>query len=190
MDIVGILDKLEVIFNAVFKYALILTIIILGIGIVIQFLQKRLSKNKPKILEGQKSKEVKIAVTKFEELTVTDPRKAIDILFNQALKEIPELTTEQYKKAFKRMLPSSAKGEGTFKEGTENFMKKILLKNAISISKKPGFKNFTINVCLADIGYEGEEAAQLWVWPSGYRVHILKTRDTFHVLSPRPMLMD
>ena len=45
-------------------------------------------------------------------------------------------------------------------EGSENEVKSVILKNAKVLVQKADFERFSINVCLADEGYKGEEAAQ------------------------------
>lgn len=128
-------------------------------------------------------------MAEFHEVTSTNPIEAIDVLFNKALKIVPELSTTQLDAAHKRMVQSW--GDLPFLEGTEETIKNLILKNAIVHSNIAVFKRFTINVCLADKGYEGEEAAQIWAWVGamGLVVHLWKTKDKVHAFG-RPDLLE
>jgi len=47
-------------------------------------------------------------------------------------------------------------------EGSEGEVRRVILDNAKDLARRADFEAFRINVCLADKGYKGEEAAQLW----------------------------
>lgn len=116
----------------------------------------------------------------FREVSTSDPENALDILFGNAIGVVPELSATQFRSAHDRMHQSW--GDLPLVEGSENEVKSVILKNAKVLVQKADFERFSINVCLADEGYKGEEAAQLWAWVGaiGLVVHLWKTKDTFH----------
>lgn len=119
-------------------------------------------------------------MSSFKEVETRDPKKAVDILFGDAMGVVPELSDTQFRSAYDRMHQSW--GDAPLVEGTENEVKSVLLEHVKVLAQIAVFKRFSINVCLADKGYKGEEAAQLWAWVGevGMVVHLWKTKDKFH----------
>jgi hypothetical protein len=116
----------------------------------------------------------------FKEVRTQDPQEAVDILFGDAMGVVPELTDEQFQSAYERMRQSWQ--SASLVEGTEDEVKSHILKQSEELAKMPGFKQFSIELCLADKGYKGEEAAQLWTWVGDAAItgHLWKTKDKYH----------
>jgi hypothetical protein len=116
----------------------------------------------------------------FKKVETTDPKKAVDILFGDAMGAVPVLSDKQFHAAHKRMQQSWK--DASLVEGTENEVKSHILKQSEELAKMPGFKRFSIEVCLAEQGYKGEEAAKLWTWVEevGIAGHLWKTKDKYH----------
>ena len=100
------------------------------------------------------------------------------MLFNIALGMVPELSKAQLRTAHKRMARSW--GDLELTHGSEEAIKDRLIQE---ISNEATSADFKVNVLFADKGYEGEEAAQLWV-SGGERptrvVHLWKTKRKVH----------
>jgi hypothetical protein len=94
----------------------------------------------------------------FEPLTTSDPQKAVKVLFNQAILAVPVLREAQIRDAYRRVQPSW--GSQVLVEGPAEEVREIVLSNATSLARQPGFNTFEVGV-LSGRGYEGEEAAQI-----------------------------
>lgn len=130
---------------------------------------------------------------KFAKASTRDPEEAVDILFGKALAAVPALSATQLRTAYDRM--REAWGDRPFMvAGSESELRSLILDNAKALSHRAGFNGFSISVCLADDGYQGEEAASLnaWVPLGGGRVgvlaHFWKTEDKFYAFSSSDFL--
>ena len=125
---------------------------------------------------------------KFVKVTTSQPQEAVDILFAKALAVVPVLSDTQFRTAHARM--REAWGPLPLVEGSESEVKSVILRNAKALARRADFKHFSIDVCLADQGYQGEEAAQMWSWvgAGALAVHLWKTEDAFHAYG-RPELL-
>jgi hypothetical protein len=125
---------------------------------------------------------------KFAKASTTHPEQAVDILFAKAMAVVPVLSATQFGTAYHRM--REAWGPLPLVEGSESEVKSVILHNAKALARMADFKRFSIDVCLSDQGYKGEEAAQMWAWvgAGALAVHLWKTEDTFHAYG-RPELL-
>ena len=119
-------------------------------------------------------------MTDFKEVKTRDPKEAVDILFSDAVSVVPELSEKQFQRAYERMRQSWQMA--SLVEGTEKEVKSHILKQSKELAKIPDFNEFSIKLCLADEGYKGEEAAQLWAWgvDEAYACNLWRTKDKYH----------
>jgi len=111
--------------------------------------------------------------------------EAVGTLFAQALAVVPVLSDTQARAAEARMhrswnLPSPVV------HGSESEVKSVVWHWAEKMRRAPGFRGFSVQVCLADMGYKGQEAAQLWadLGSTVFVFHLWKTEHAFHTYGP------
>lgn len=133
-----------------------------------------------RIEEEHKRSAKKQALPKFEKVNTSDPEEAVNILFDKALAVVPVLYATQFQTAYDRMRQDW--GPLPLVEGSKSEVKSVILNNAKALSRRADFKHFSIDVCLSDQGYKGEEAASMWAWVGtiGLALHLWKTEDKFH----------
>jgi len=134
----------------------------------------------PSIIEEMKS-----LVPIYVRFATRDPHEIVDVLFAKFLPEIPVLSDDQFKAAYKNLREKW--GPLALLEGTEAEVKTVILRNAQSFSQRPDYKYFTIPRFEAD---KGEEAVEMGVTVGGitWLVVVWKTAGGLHAFGRNEFL--